>query len=292
MAIGLVFIASGFLKALDPEGFTATVVGYGILPAAAAPLAARALLPLEAALGAALLVDYRRRWGVSVAVILLAGFVGLLGYTWATGGDVASCGCFGRFADRTPLETLGEDIGFMAIALLGLLAPARAAAGGKARGALTAGTAVAALLLALAAPSLPLDDLVTKLKPGATVEDLHLTLPDTAISDGRHLVALLSLAQEDVSGPAVEALNQLSASPGAPAVAVLYPDKEEVKDAFFWSWAPAFPMYRVGADEMRALYRRLPRYFLVENGVVKRVWNIMPEADVLITNARAEAHRR
>ncbi len=281
-AIGIVFIAAGGLKALDPEGFTESVRGYGVIPDSTAPAVTYTLLPLEVALGVALLLDFHRKWAVGTAVALLLGFVGLLGYTWATGGDVSACGCFGRFAERTAGQTLAEDLAFLGLALLGLLAPKRSEAGGMGRGALTAAVALATLVLIPVAPALPLDGLVTSLRPGVALEELHLSLPDAAFSEGRHLVALLDLASEEVSGPAVEALGSLASAAGAPSVAVLYPNDEDVKDAFFWSWAPACPMYHVIPEEMRGLYRRLPRYFLVDEGVVTGVWNSMPAPEEVV----------
>jgi len=286
LGIGLVFIIAGGLKALDPEGFAEQVSGYKIVSGGAARAVAYTLIPLEVALGAALLLDYRRRWAIAAAVLLLAGFLGLMSYTWASGGDVSACGCFGRFAKRTPAETVLEDLGFIAMALLGLLARRRKLEGG----ALRAGAAVASMAATLAflplAPRLPLDDIVTGLRPGMPFEDLNLSLPDAAFSRGRHLVALLAL-EDEASGPAADALSALAAQPGAPAVAVLYADDEAVKDAFFWTHAPAYPMYQVIHEEMRALYRRLPRFFLVEEGMVTRIWEMVPEHEALLASAWA-----
>ncbi len=289
VALGVVFIAAGGLKALDPEGFTEIVRGYRVLPPAAAQLVTYLLLPLEVALGVALILDFHRKWAVGAAVVLLTGFIGLLGYTWATGGEISACGCFGRFAERSVGQTLAEDLAFLALAFVGLLAARRSEAGGKVRGAVTAAVALVTIALIPVAPALPLDEFVTGLKPGVAFDDLHLSLPDAAFFEGRHLVALLDLATEDVSGPAVTALGSVAAAPGAPSVAVLYPNEEEVKDAFFWSWAPACPMYHVIPEELRGLYRRLPRYFLVEDGVVTAVWNAMPETEILLADSSVAA---
>jgi len=101
-------------------------------------------------------------------------------------------------------------------------------------------------------------------------------------------VALLAL-KEEASGKAADELSALAARPGAPAVAVLYSDSEEVKDEFFWSHAPSYPMYQVIHEEMRALYRRLPRFFLVEDGMVTKVWESMPEQETVLASARAQS---
>lgn len=300
VAIGLVFVAAALLKALNPAAFTETVRGYGLLPDALAPAVTYTLLPLEMALGAALILDYRRRLSVAVTVALLVGFLGLMGYTEATGGDVSKCGCFGSLAQRTAAEVVVEDLGFIALALLGLLAgPARPGPALKLKAAavgLAAAGTVAYLPFAAGVPVERLEGwlakrhgvhlpLVTRLSPGMAVDDLQVSVPDAAFSEGRYLVALLDLEQEDVSGEAASALNRIAAVPGAPRVAVLYANEEDVKDAFFWSWAPAYPMYRILPEEMQGLQRRLPRFFLVEDGVVRDVWNSMPEPEVVLAAA-------
>jgi len=290
VAMGAVFLLAGGLKAMDPAGFTEQVSRHGILPVSLSAAVTYTLIPAEVALGAALLLDYRRRWAISLAIALLAGFLGLMAHTWWKGGDVQECGCFGRFVQRTPAETVAEDLVFIAVTLLGFLAPARANAGGSRRAIAVAASAAGALVFLPLAPALPLENtvflssLVTGLNPGVKLQDLKLSLPDAALSRGRHLVALLGL-QEEASGRAADALNVLAGRPGAPAVAAIYADEEEVKDAFFWGHAPAYPMYQVVHGEMRRLYRRLPRFFLLEDGVVKAVWESLPEADPLIASA-------
>jgi uncharacterized membrane protein YphA (DoxX/SURF4 family) len=285
IATGGVFIAAGVLKALDPARFVEQTAAYGILPGPLAAPVAYGLLVYEISLGTALVLDYRRRIAVPAAVVTFVGFIGLMAYTWAAGGDVGSCGCFGNLVERTPAETLIEDLVFLAIALLGLLAPPRVRPGGRARAGAVAAMGAAALVVIPIAPALPLDGLVTALKPGVSLADLKLSLPDPSLKEGRHLVALLDLKAEE-TGPAAAALNALAGAPGSPSVAAIHADEDEVKDAFFWSHGPSFPMHRVVHEEMRRLYRRLPRYFLLEDGVVKAVWERLPETDTLTASNR------
>jgi uncharacterized membrane protein YphA (DoxX/SURF4 family) len=275
LAMGGVFLLAGGLKALDPEGFCELVAGYAILPASLSAVVTYTLIPFEIAVGMALLLDYRRRWAVAGAVVLLVGFLGLMAWTWHKGGNVGECGCFGRFVERTPAETVGEDVLFLGLALLGLLAPGRETPGGSLRGAAVLASAILTTAFLPLAPRLPLDDLVTGLKPGAALEDLRLSLPDSSLAKGRHLVALLAL-KEEASTRAADALNALAAVSDVPPIAVIYADEEEVKDAFFWAHAPTYPMYQVVHGELRRLYRRLPRFFLLDEGRVEAVWETIP----------------
>lgn len=281
--IGGVFILAGGLKALDPAGFTHQVAKYHFLPASLAPAVAYGLIAFEVALGTALLLDYRRRVSVGAAVVLLVGFLGLMTYTWATGGNVGECGCFGNFVERTPAETIVEDLVFLAIALLGLTAPARRNPGGMVRGGVVAAMTAATLAFLPLAPRLPLDSIVTSLKPGVTYEGLKLSLPDRSLASGRHLVAILALREKE-SGAAADGLNAIAGIPGAPGVTAIYADEDDVKDAFFWEHAPSFPMYRVVDEELRRLYRRLPRYFMLEDGVVTAVWETLPATETIVAS--------
>lgn len=302
-AIGLVFVAAAALKAINPAAFHEAVRGYGLLPDAAAPLVTYTLIPLEMALGVALLLDYRRRLAVPATIVLLVGFLGLMGYTAATGGDVSECGCFGSLVERSTAEVVVEDLGFIALALLGLLAPRPSGRPAPLRAGLIVVAAAATVAYMPFAAGVPVERLeswlakehglhlalVTRLAPGMTMDELQVSVPDAAFSHGRHLVALMDLEEEEVSGPTAEVLNRLAAERGAPEVAVLYANEEEVKDAFFWSWAPTYPMYKILPEEMKGLYRRLPRFFLVEDGVVQEVWNTIPEAEVIVASAGLQA---
>jgi methylamine utilization protein MauE len=288
----VVFIGAGAAKALDPASFTEQVAGFGILPASLSVVVTYTLIPFEIAVGMALLLDYRRRWAVGAGVVLLTGFLGLMAWTWFHGGNVGECGCFGRFVERTPAQALLEDVGFLAATMFGLLAPARGLSGGRVRGALVAASALAALAFLPLAPGLPLDGVVTGLKPGVALDDLRLSLPDASLATGRHLVALLALT-EKASESAADALNVLAGQEGTPPIAAIYADEESVKDAFFWAHAPVYPMYQVVHGEMRRLYRRLPRFFLLEDGVVKAVWETLPASGTLRASAgsKQEASR-
>lgn len=286
IAIAMVFLLAGGLKALDPERFADSVRAYGILPDSLAPLVTYILVPLEVALGAALLIDYRRRLAVGMAVVILAGFIGLIAYTELTGGEISDCGCFGELVERSAGEAIAEDFIFITVALLGLMAPRPGEERRRLKGGLTAAAALATLVFIPMAPALHLEwiPVVTRLHPGMNVDDLRISIPDVAFSEGRYLVGLLSLEQEE-SGEAADALNEIAAMEGAPEVAVIHADPPEVVDAFFWTHAPAYPMYEVLPEEMRGLYRRLPRFFLMEGGVVREVWESIPPAEIFTAAA-------
>ena len=139
------------------------------------------------------------------------------------------------------------------------------------RGASVAVVAIAAVAFELAAPRLPLDDLVTALRPGRPVTALDLGLDEKA----SELVALVDLKAPDIEGT-VAALNAVSSLASAPKVVAFAAATEQERGEFFWSRGPAFELHEASAPTLRTLARRLPRFFLTRQGRVERTWNDGP----------------
>ena len=280
VGLGVVFLAAGLLKAFDPAEFAHQMSGYGLVGPGIAAVAAPLLIAFETTLGAALLVGFSTRATSAVAAGLLVAFIGLEAWGLAK-GRTESCGCFGAYVQRTPGQVIAEDLLFLVLAALSFwgtrprprdpssppLRPSRAAA--------VSVIAVAALSLAfaLASPSLPIDALVTRLSVGRSLSGLGIE--GKVPAEGRHLVALLDLA--DPGTPAVaERLNALAGRAGAPASLVLTPSSEEEKAAFLWSAVPAFEIRTVDRTVLKRLYRRLPRFFVVDGGRVVSILDGAP----------------
>lgn len=98
-AIGLVFLAAGILKLIDPAEFAITILNYHILPWTAAGLLAVYLPWLEVICGAALVLRVGYRGALCVTAGLCAMFVIAYGSTRLRGLDV-ECGCFGHGVHR------------------------------------------------------------------------------------------------------------------------------------------------------------------------------------------------
>lgn len=286
VSLGLVFLMAGALKALDPAEFVHQVQGYGILgPRLAAPVAP-ALIVLEIVLGVALLAGVRPRLAALGAMALLAVFIAIEAYGLSI-GKTESCGCFGAYVQRTPGQVIAEDVLFSGLAVLGLWGLAGWPGMPLRRGAaVLLGSVALAAAFVLASPFLPIDPYVTRLAVGRSVSDLSLLEKAPQLSKGRHLVALI-----DVTDPgAVETatvLNQIASRPGAPPVLALTPGSEEEKAAFLWSAAPAFDTRNVDRAVLKRLYRRLPRFFLLEEGRVAAIFDGAPPAaeDLLSSEA-------
>ena len=275
LLLGLVFLAAGVLKALDPDEFARQMGGYGLVDGGLAAALAPLLIGLEIVLGALLLLG---AWPAAAArggALLLALFIGVEAYGLAHGRTEA-CGCFGAYAQRTPGQVIAEDllfIGFAGLALWGLRGwpglPVRRAA------AVLIVAGVLGLGFAYASPALPLEPFLTRLVPGQSLAGLGLDARLPALASGRHLVALIDVTGPAASGPA-EALNALASDPRVPPITALTPGTEEEIAAFGWSAVPDFEVRRVDRDALKPLYRRLPRYFLLLDGTVVSVHDGAP----------------
>ena len=289
-ALGAVFLFAAWAKALDPEGFAGQIRAQGLELLLPARTLAWIALALEAGLGVALLTGIRRLWVLVPTAALIVFFLFLTGrdYYRAEHGlapAAASCGCFGNLVERTPEEAFWQDL-----ALLGV--PFALALVGRPRGgrlfpplrtALATTAALGAVLFAVKAPELPLDNLATRLKPGVRLASLcagkgsqatclnHLT---DGLDQGEHLVVLADLDAPAFTG-SVAALNAWADANRKPPLMVLSASPLASHNAFRWK-GPAFPVVEAPEALLRPLYRRLPRSFRVENGTVTATYDGLP----------------
>ncbi len=296
--LGGVLLVAVWGKALDPAAFAQTIHADGLdrlLPAGAMALVA---LGVEAGLGLALLLGMRRAWVLLPASLLAAFFVFLNGraYWLAAHGKAAagaSCGCFGNLVQRSPAEAFWQDLALLAVPLalafvgrdrnLPRLPPVRTV--------LVALFAVAVPVFAWRAPELPLDDLATRLEPGARMSQLcagggsgsgrggggGVCLDTVApeLDHGDHLVVLGDLGDPALA-KAVAGLNAYAGSPGAATVWLLTASDAKSQRLFFWRWGPTFKIVEAPPELLRPLYRRLPRSFAVQDGQVTATFSGLP----------------
>jgi uncharacterized membrane protein YphA (DoxX/SURF4 family) len=286
LTLGVIFLAAGILKGLDPAEFAHQVAAYGILGGQTADLAAPALIVLEIVLGAALFAGLRPSLAGLASALLLLFFIAVEAYGLMA-GRTESCGCFGAYVHRTPAEVIGEDLLFVGLAALSIwglwgwagMRQRRAAA-------VLAAAIVLASAYVIASPFLPIDDYVTRLRAGRTLADLDLAARLPQLQQGRHLVALIDVT--DPHAPEIaKALELLASRPGAPAVLGLTPATEQEIDTFLWTAVPAFEIKSVDRDVLKRLYRRLPRYFVVDSGRVAAVYDGAPPGAGDLLSSRA-----
>ena len=123
--IGLVFLASGLLKLLDPVGTGLIVSEYlkffhlDFLQGAAKAIG-MGLSLVEAATGAALVSGVFRKTTAVVTSVLLLFFTGITLILWIANPEM-DCGCFGEAIHLTHWETLLKNLVLVALALIAFI---------------------------------------------------------------------------------------------------------------------------------------------------------------------------
>lgn len=114
--VGLVFIASGFVKSVDVVGFSfkmeeyfsASVFDMPFLEKFALPISIFMVL-LELILGLMLVLKIKLKWTLNLLISLCVFFAFLTFYS-AYFKVVTDCGCFGDAIKFTPWQSFGKDI--------------------------------------------------------------------------------------------------------------------------------------------------------------------------------------
>lgn len=301
--LGVVLLVAAWAKAIHPVAFAEQIRVEGLDFLFSAPAVALIAIALEVGLGVLLLLNVRRLWVLIPATFLVAFFVFLTGRAWylaETGAAdaAASCGCFGNLVERTPQQAFWQDLLLLvpplALAFVGRRPGARTVP--PVRTALAAVATVAGVVLAWQAPSLPLDDLATRLKPGMRFAEIcsgtgaDRICMDTIVPEadpdvgagGEHVVVLADLSDlESEDLPAtVDSINAyLDATyddPDAAPVWVVTTAGPEERQSFFWQFAPAFEIRQAPESLLAPLYRRLPRSFVVDGGEVVETYDGLP----------------
>jgi uncharacterized membrane protein YphA (DoxX/SURF4 family) len=291
--LGIVLLVAAWAKALDPASFAEQIRLEKLDFLFSAEAVALIALALEVGLGIALLLGVRRLWVLVPSALLVAFFVFLTGraYYLSLHGqlpEAASCGCFGNLVQRTPAQAFWQDLAMLVPPLLmaflgrdrrGRLFP-------PVRTAVVALATVGTLVFAWKAPTLPLDNLATRLKPGVAVNELCAGAGEDAVclstvasdlKQGEHVVVMAALDDPGMA-EIVADLNARAAQLGGPSVWLLSSSSPELHQAFFWQWGPSFKVVEVPEAILRPLYRKLPRSFRVKDGQVVETFPGLPPA--------------
>ncbi len=273
--VGLVFLAAGILKSFDPTGFAYQIEAYGLISQPLSSIASIFFIVLEIILSLALIINYRPQIVVPATGALILIFMAANIWAWSQ-GKTEGCGCFGQFADRTPKEVLIEDTFLLvALGIAWLGSRSKKYADLRWKNWSFLGTCLFAVALTTLGPHLPVDSFVTDLKVGANLGDLSVSDIDSDLSDGEYFIVLLGdncSKCEKIIG----SINQLAEKDGIPEVVGILVGDRDLSVEFFWKYAPAFGLGYAPREELGRLYRTLPRMFLMEDGIVRKVWDDAP----------------
>ncbi len=281
--LGVVLLVAVAAKVLHPAAFASRIAAEGLagwIPPMAMAVSA---LGLEAGVGTALLLGIRHPALLAVTTLMVALFLFLTGRTYVLVLSGAAppddgCGCFGTLLERTPGEAFWGDLGLLLLPLAMVLWASRPfpwQLPGR-RLAATGAVALAVMALAAKAPSLPVDDYATQLRPGVALSELCAgkdprVCLDEAVSDlteGKHWVVVSDLGEGLEAR--VDALNQALWGNGrAWGLHVLTAKPAREVDRLRFGRGPAFAIHGdLPEAVLSRLYRTLPRSFLVVDGRV------------------------
>ncbi len=120
LAIGLLFIYSGYTKLYPIEPFEYTFVDLGVANWKTAPFLARFMIGLEFLIGLLLILCFNlKKFTLRLAAYTLVFFNIYLIIMMLKEGNNGNCGCFGNAIAMTPLQALIKNI--ILLALIGIL---------------------------------------------------------------------------------------------------------------------------------------------------------------------------
>ncbi|MBR9975683.1 MAG: hypothetical protein KFF77_08895 [Bacteroidetes bacterium] len=286
IVVALVFLLAAFLKALDPRSFQEQIAMYGIFPELSG-VAAWTLIIVEVGLATALIVNLFPRVVLPLMMALIAFFIGITWYGMSIGlGE--NCGCFGNLMHRGPEQVIIEDA-LMLVALLFSTVVLWTHRGKTyiLRLAVTLGMAGVAALLTAVSPALPVDDLVTQLRPGA-----HFTawpvdgLYGKDLNKDTHVVFLFTVESKTITAD-VQQMNAIAQREEVRSAVGLIVDGTEHLTRLMFEYAASFPVAAIEPRFARPFYRTLPRVFVLENGVVTHTWSELPAPAVVVESIQS-----
>ena len=262
-ALGLFFMFAAASKALDPVAFAGQIEAYELVTGAALTRAlAWFFIGLETVVGACLLFGVQRRPALLAAAAMLFLFTGVAGWAWARGQQHA-CGCFGTLVERTPAQTLFEDLVLLACVGLGLWYRP----GSRRALAVWRRWAVGSVvILGMVIPPV-IGAYSPALNEGKSLSDLGLEAYLPSEPDARTIYAFLEPLG---TGSDYQVLQELAYS-GVRVVGLCSAEEEEI-EAFRWSAGPAFEVVSVSGPTLRRLSQDRRGAFLVEHEKVTQIW--------------------
>lgn len=276
--LGAVFIFSGYTKLYPIEPFEYTFVDIGIVNWQLAPFISRLLIGLEFLIGTLLVLNvnlkkFTYKLGIAVLLVFCVYLILLIFFS----GNKGNCGCFGSTIVMTPLQALIKNI--IMLALFGVLYKFHPGLELKDK---KKYLLVLPFLAAFAFPfilnpvelnyseaylnkpedhfKLELDSLYSSAKP----------VPPNALSQGKHIIAFLSLTCKHCRIAANKMRVMHERNPEIPFYFVLNGEDKYLKPFFEHTHTEAIPhTMLLGRNFVFLAGTSLPTIFLVNNSMVE-----------------------
>lgn len=262
-------LVAALLKAADPQLFIEEIQGYHVFPTAAS-FGAYFFLVVEVVIGLALVLHVAPRPAIAAFAGLMLFFIGITGYAWSQ-GHAGGCGCFGRLASRPPGEVMLEDGAYVLLAAFAFWRARSWVSSSRPRWAAFAVALPVFLTAPWSMPRLPIDSLITGIRPGTSLENLAADDLKEPLTQGLVFVAFLGKDCKPCD-QALPLMNTLAQTEGAPRVNGIFSGDRREKRAWALEHVPSFPLAHASTKSLRQYYRRLPVFVLLQDGSVRRIW--------------------
>jgi uncharacterized membrane protein YphA (DoxX/SURF4 family) len=280
VVVGLVLLVAGFIKAVEIGDSIKQAADYKIVtnPTLLTALV-WALIAVECAVGAALIVGYKRKIFSLASFGLIAVFLGALGWAWYSGATT-DCGCFGSWVNHTPQQALKFDL-----ALLGGLITAQLLSRKELlchqgmRLALVLLAVVAGLGTAGFASMNPKQSSDPVVRLQASQPDLFksVTFSDLPvdIKKGTYLFVVLDTGCDHCQANVPNFNELFDKQAGLVPLMAVCPNADSEIKWFKEKFTPKFPLGKVSDKDFLDLLKGgdTPRTFLLKDGGVMKVWD-------------------
>ncbi len=281
--MGLLFIYSGYTK-LDPiEPFEYTFVDLGVGNWALAPYIARFMIGLEFFIGLMLIFNlYLKKFTVKLTAATLVMFTAYLGFMILNEGNNSNCGCFGTAIVMTPFQAIVKNVIMLAVCFFIYKFPVQYSLG-------KLGTAISILFLltGLAMPHVlnyvdlnyseaylnkPEDKFFLSLD--TLYNNAYETTPPKTLSQGKHVLAFLSLSCQHCRIAAKKIRLIHEKNPDISFYFILNGEKEKMKWFYLDTKTEKIPYTMLRARPFIYLAgTNLPTLYLVNNSTVEHAVN-------------------
>jgi hypothetical protein len=285
--MGILLMTAAVIKATDMGLFIAQIRAYGIISHPVLIIViAWGLIALQWFLGVGLLLFYRPEGLLPLVTLLWLFLLAVTAWAWLTGAT-QECGCYGAWVRQKPAAATLENLGFFIITLLiwKYRGEGKTRAG-RAQGALMAAAAAVGLALPLFSGLPGVSTLQGRMEhfPFESIRDIRIPGKGTLdLKEGTHLLFLMSTDCPHCQD-ALPEVDLLAEEGGLPPIIALSMNGDEERERFTREYAPAFPVVKIEEDLFWRLLgmAELPRFFLIRNGRVLKVWSQrVPKAEEL-----------
>jgi hypothetical protein len=267
IVVGIVFLCTGMVKAVNAAPFLRQIDQYRVLPPSISAYAGLAFIGIEWAIGTALL--FRVSVLLMPAVIALLLILTVLTIWGRSTGRVEDCGCYGGLLFLTPMQGLALNCAYILLLAIAWFSPIRAVESwgrwGLVLAAFVAGSAVS--LLSLRKPLFQF----SPVKVGKRWSKRWLKDAPRATAQGSHFLVFLT-KDCPYCKRWVPLLNVIEVQRDLPQVMGIMSLTGAERDEFLAQHLIHFPVTYMHHGLMSLLVDSYPTAALVEEGTIVQKW--------------------